>query len=528
MAPNLSQDPNLLTQQLILAAVLSFNGTSNPPFPLPTIQEWAGPSTTTIWVQSLLYASLACSLFAALTAVMGKQWLNHYSSVGERGTIEARGIHRQRKFRGLESWNLRTVLEAVPVLLQLSLVLFGLGLSAYVYDQQRIVATVVIIANGAGVIFYLTIVGLSLWFPDCPFYTPLSSTLRHLYDRIMYHSLTVRGLTRNSTLSRIAFQAFIVSRHVWIILHSFFRCNRVSSDDEEAGSQLSGHPNAEDVHVSLKSKISDADHFAGLAVGWIHETSTDPLVFIDAMRLLLQIKWSSDAIHALPVDVLDRLLDQIHACFQPHTGDRGFSNIVSNKRDLSILSTSAFLFVYWEKLAVNCDQIRAWTTSTSHELSGASPLSKVLDGARHDAELGRLHDLIRFTLRHADYLKRYTSRNTSSMSPVPRLCSVRHQTPTGLDALHIRTTFYLAQHAEFRDFHSAEDRQDRRRHLLYLIQQQVQGVSSPDVLAVAMLACSVAGAYELPFSLTRNILAQERCVRIHACSSQAQLISVYL
>ena len=177
MAPSLSQDPNLLTQQLILALILTSKDAAAATYTIPTVPAWNGPSATTVWVQSLLYVSLALSLFAALTAVLGKQWLSHYSSVGERGVIEARSAERHRKFMGLKRWHLRTILEFVPILLQASLVLFLLGISAFVFDQQRVVASVVITVNGIGVILYFIVIGLSLRFPDSPFYTPLSSML---------------------------------------------------------------------------------------------------------------------------------------------------------------------------------------------------------------------------------------------------------------------------------------------------------------------------------------------------------------
>ncbi|KAJ7850641.1 hypothetical protein B0H14DRAFT_3664228 [Mycena olivaceomarginata] len=58
-------------------------------------------SLVTLIAQSLLYISLGSTLLAALLAVLGKQWLMYYSAAGERGTIETRGLERQRKLDGL-------------------------------------------------------------------------------------------------------------------------------------------------------------------------------------------------------------------------------------------------------------------------------------------------------------------------------------------------------------------------------------------------------------------------------------------
>ncbi|KAJ7704149.1 hypothetical protein B0H16DRAFT_1902132 [Mycena metata] len=84
-------------------------------------------------VQCLLYASLFTTLLAALLAVLGKQWLMYYQAAGSRGTIEERGLERQRKFDGLVKWKFEAVLQAFPLLLQLALLLFASSISLYLW-----------------------------------------------------------------------------------------------------------------------------------------------------------------------------------------------------------------------------------------------------------------------------------------------------------------------------------------------------------------------------------------------------------
>jgi len=48
--------------------------------------EWNGPDGTIVHTQAILYSSLLTSLLAAFFAILGKQWLNHYTSA-ERGSI---------------------------------------------------------------------------------------------------------------------------------------------------------------------------------------------------------------------------------------------------------------------------------------------------------------------------------------------------------------------------------------------------------------------------------------------------------
>ncbi|KAH8100425.1 hypothetical protein BXZ70DRAFT_1024450, partial [Cristinia sonorae] len=70
----LSQDPNIVTQTLLFNMVLLLNRTDDSiPRGIP-IPSWDGPSASVIWFQTLLYASLVCSLLVALGAVLATQW----------------------------------------------------------------------------------------------------------------------------------------------------------------------------------------------------------------------------------------------------------------------------------------------------------------------------------------------------------------------------------------------------------------------------------------------------------------------
>ena len=148
MRTDLNLDPNPEIQILLRIIAFSFNATAVGALPPPpSIPISPSASATVVWSQCILYASMVCSLFAALGAVMGKQWLDHYKSVGERGSLEARGMERHRKFIALEAWHFRGILESIPVLLQASLLLFAVSLSAYMWDVERIIAEVLIVTN---------------------------------------------------------------------------------------------------------------------------------------------------------------------------------------------------------------------------------------------------------------------------------------------------------------------------------------------------------------------------------------------
>ncbi|KAH8081330.1 hypothetical protein BXZ70DRAFT_901256 [Cristinia sonorae] len=180
---DLSPDPNLLMLVLVQNILISVNstaGTVPQGIPLPA---WEGPSVSVVWYQTLLYASLACSLLVALGAVLAAQWLSRYSAVDERGTAEDRCKRRQQKFDGLEAWRFRIFLEALPILLQFSLFLFSVSLCAYMWNQQRIIASVLIALNGLGGLLWAYTVVVSTVYPDSPYDTPLSDLLAQSFKR---------------------------------------------------------------------------------------------------------------------------------------------------------------------------------------------------------------------------------------------------------------------------------------------------------------------------------------------------------
>ncbi|KAG1718184.1 hypothetical protein EDB19DRAFT_1863147, partial [Suillus lakei] len=127
------------------------------------------------------------SLLAAFGAVLGKQWLGYYKSNRYgRGSQEERGKRRQEKFDGLITWYFDAVVQSFPVLLQISLLLFGIALSAKMWYEQPSIARVIIATTVFGFLFYSLTVMACLISPSCPFQTPTSMVLRMLHvDRVL-------------------------------------------------------------------------------------------------------------------------------------------------------------------------------------------------------------------------------------------------------------------------------------------------------------------------------------------------------
>ncbi|KAJ7081925.1 hypothetical protein C8R44DRAFT_894905 [Mycena epipterygia] len=115
--------------------------------------------------QSLLYISLFATLMAALLAVLGKQWLMYYSAA-DRGSMEQRGIARQRKLDGIRKWKFEEVMKTFPLLLQFALLLFAAALSTFLWTVHHSLAIIVVVLTFLGFMAYMFLLVSATVSPD--------------------------------------------------------------------------------------------------------------------------------------------------------------------------------------------------------------------------------------------------------------------------------------------------------------------------------------------------------------------------
>ena len=178
----LRPDPNDETAALLRILIHTIDNTTFGGS-TPTVPTWPGPPRGIVQVQSILFSSLAASLFSAFLAMLGKQWLNRYASVDVRGSAVERSYHRQRKLNGIVTWYFEHVMESLPVMLQFSLLLLGCALSQYLWTMDSTVASVVVGVTSFGVLVYILIVVVGTFNASCPYQTPGSRYARYLLKR---------------------------------------------------------------------------------------------------------------------------------------------------------------------------------------------------------------------------------------------------------------------------------------------------------------------------------------------------------
>ena len=195
---------------------------------VPTVpQPWTGPPRRIVQVQAILLASLFTSLLSAFLAMLGKQWLNRCMPVDTRGTFIERSQHRQRKFDGIANWYFDNVMEALPLMLQVALLLLGCALSRYLWEINTTVASVVLSITAFGLLFYIFIVIAGAASENCPYQTPVANFLRYTpvaisHTPMLLHRTTQRVLLFIRSLLRLILRIFCciwdTLRHVPTIL----------------------------------------------------------------------------------------------------------------------------------------------------------------------------------------------------------------------------------------------------------------------------------------------------------------------
>ncbi|KAJ7753161.1 hypothetical protein B0H16DRAFT_1544656 [Mycena metata] len=332
--PQLQPDPNAATQALLAVLVGNITGiTVSAPPP-------SGPSNSIVVVQSFLYFSLSSTLLAALLAVLGKQWLLHYDSAGTKGSIEQRGIERQKKIDGIQRWKFGIVMQICPLLIQFSLLLFAVALSIYLWTIHLVLAGIALALTLLGCMLYSVMITLALIFPDSPFQTPFTGLLKVFLSSILFQGplwefrLWVQRRIMNTAFGELyttVSQIFLgLNRHISLL--PIF-----SNSGSDRGTSTPGPMFSPPPPLSPEA----------VAIIWTLGTSTDPMVVEAAAALVPEFQWWSPPFDVEPV--FTRLNDVYRSCFDYDGGipTRSLDRATNCIRALGIFDAACHTYVYF-------------------------------------------------------------------------------------------------------------------------------------------------------------------------------------
>jgi hypothetical protein len=205
---DIKEDFSETSTKLLRVLVQNDNATAFGQHVDPPPLDWKLSDKSYVSVQCTMYASLAVSVLAACLAMLGKQWLNRYDQIEMCGTLIQRSRHRHRKMTGTAAWHFDITMEALPVMLQIALLLFCYGLSRYLWNVNQTVAAVIIATSSLGFVFYVCIVSAATTSYECPYQTPVSLLLRLL----IYYDIRKNGVFRRCAHATEVFRSWAWGR----------------------------------------------------------------------------------------------------------------------------------------------------------------------------------------------------------------------------------------------------------------------------------------------------------------------------
>jgi hypothetical protein len=179
-----------ISKDILLHISLQLSNSSVPAYVEP--QFIVPPKVAAI--NTLLFASLALVLIDAFLAMLTKSWLRDFDqSWRSLNDPKERARTREMRIQGLERWKLAWVVTLLPLLIQASLVLFGVALLILLFNLHHPTAYTTLAIFAVAVCFYFWTGVVSALDKNAPFTSPLSRALEELLRHLWLLYLESRG-----------------------------------------------------------------------------------------------------------------------------------------------------------------------------------------------------------------------------------------------------------------------------------------------------------------------------------------------
>ncbi|TFK63058.1 hypothetical protein BDN72DRAFT_848055 [Pluteus cervinus] len=155
---------------------------------LPVDAEPTGPTASAVRINIYWFLSLFLSLTTVFFGVLCLQWLREFQRPTFSSTFRDELRYRQLRFEGLRTWKVPEIISFLPLLLQISLLLFFTGIVELLWARHLTVALIVLVPMSCAALFLMT----TTFFPifqairirlncgqvadtvQCPYKSPLS------------------------------------------------------------------------------------------------------------------------------------------------------------------------------------------------------------------------------------------------------------------------------------------------------------------------------------------------------------------
>jgi hypothetical protein len=174
----LEQDPMDIIQDVLIYQTQMMRNSSLGPYVPP---EFSPPGYIVV-VNALFYASLGVMLLAAFIAMLIKSWVREFDrGLRALSLPEQRAKTREFRYLGMERWKLQEMVGVLPLLIQISLILFSIGLILFLFQISSPSFGVTTAIFGVGVLYYTITTSISVFVTSSPFHSPLSRAFGMVY-----------------------------------------------------------------------------------------------------------------------------------------------------------------------------------------------------------------------------------------------------------------------------------------------------------------------------------------------------------
>ncbi|KAF8807984.1 hypothetical protein BYT27DRAFT_7223736 [Phlegmacium glaucopus] len=185
--PNSSDDTVFLLAQISEQLAALSNSTSPSGLTSRIMANYKpvfSPSTSAIVCNILWFLSLGFSLACALSATLVEQWTRHYiQACNSKPAPQDRARISVYLFEGIKQYKMAAVVEAIPMLLHISVFLFFIGLVAFLVPVNPAIQYLMLgMLLFCGCLYFLITI-LPIFHLACPFRTPLSSVFWRLLQQ---------------------------------------------------------------------------------------------------------------------------------------------------------------------------------------------------------------------------------------------------------------------------------------------------------------------------------------------------------
>ena len=265
----------LSTQIASMAINGNFVNSTVPDFTTPPFERpQYAVLINTLWLLSLVIALITASL-----GILVKQWLHELLSYT---THDPKERLKLRFFReaGLERWKVFAIASALPLLLQLALLLFFIGLGVFFRQQDPVVAWVTTGVMASWLAVFLFTITMPMVYSQCPYKIPMLNSFSHWVRHIRHQSL-IKMHKVSGGLQRRSYNMTKCQRIFWIIrdwLRNFAESLDAFEEARVSNNTLSDLPviiYARDVLRGERLTDSMIECFRGIGHKDIRETLND-------------------------------------------------------------------------------------------------------------------------------------------------------------------------------------------------------------------------------------------------------------